>query len=146
MRRSLLLIVVLNFALPAVAESWLDEALLEADGVNGFFSELVAAGGFGRFPYERAGFLILMPDGSYRGEVWPFNATMRKASFTGTRPAGTVAIAHTHPLGLPRPSTQDVLLAGQLGIPIVILTPRSITVAHPDGTIQRIVNRDWLPR
>ena len=115
----------------------IDRSLLDNDRVRQLFADLIAQSGHGRLPMERAAFLRLMPDGTYEHVPWPFSATYQSARFTGTVPNRTVAIVHTHPLRMPRPSSHDRELAQRLGLPIVVITPRSLMVAQPDGTLQR---------
>jgi hypothetical protein len=124
--------------LPPESQAAIDETLFEQEEVREFFRELMRAGGNGRRQYERGGFIRLLPNGNYETQMWPFAPTVREATFKGKIPSGTVAIAHTHPREIPHPSLHDQAVAKRLAIPVVVLTPRLITVAEPDGTIRRI--------
>lgn len=97
-----------------------------------WYEQLLAEGGYGRFDRERAAFLIRERDGSLTLAPWP-DGGFRHASFRGEVPARTIAILHTHPAKLPQPSAQDRAEAKRLGIPIVVITPRSVIVADPNA-------------
>jgi hypothetical protein len=140
-RFRLILTIALILILPAESRATIDERLLEEEAVRDFFQALMRAGGNGYRQVERGGFLRLLPDGTYEGQMWPFAPTVREAGFRGKIPSGTIAIAHTHPRDTPHPSTHDIAVAKRLSIPVVVLTPRWITVVEPDGTLRRIRHR-----
>ena len=70
----------------------------------------------------------------------------RSVTFSGKAPAGCIAIMHTHPGRELMPSTQDVLEAQRLGIPLIVVTPYAVTVANPDGTVSQLAGWKWLSR
>jgi hypothetical protein len=124
----------------------IDASLFEHPIMVEAFADLVARSGYGRFTIELAAFVRLLPDGRFVSELWPSERGFQQASFTGRIPNGTVAIAHTHPLRIPRPSRHDVELAKRLGIAVLVLTPRNITVVQPDGSVETLLHdRSWLP-
>ena len=68
---------------------------------------------------------------------WIFSGAYESASWNGPRPAGALAIVHTHPLRTdPRPSSGDAALSRRLGLPVYTLTRHGLWVAQPDGTIR----------
>ena len=118
-------------------------ATLSSPQAQFWYGELLAAGGYGRLPHERAAFLIRESDGSLSAQPWP-NGGHRHASYRGAVPARTVAIVHTHPKDEPRPSARDRQEARRLGLAVVVVTPESAIAALPDGT-ETIVARKPAP-
>src|SRR5688572_8963412 len=106
------------------------------------YAELLAEGGYGRLPVERAGFLIRERDGTLTFAPWG-RGDYRRATFEGSIPRGTIAIVHTHPRALPRPSARDLDEAKRLGIPLLVVTPGAITAARPDGSIDALFAAGW---
>jgi hypothetical protein len=140
----LVLATALLLILPTESQAAIDEKVFEQEAVRDFFNALMRGGGNGRRQVERGGFIRLLPDGTYEGQMWPFAPTVREATFKGQIPSGTIAIAHTHPRENPHPSIHDQAVAKRLAIPVVVLTPRFITIAEPDGTIRRMQYRRSL--
>ncbi len=95
-----------------------------------WYAQLLADGGYGRWNHERAAFLIREDDGTLTLEPWP-SREFRHASFRGVIPARTIAILHTHPASAPSPSARDRAEARRLGLPVVVITPRGVTMAMP---------------
>ena len=122
---------VLAFALQLLTAFDLGVALREP-AVRDELHALVAQSGFGRMDVEVAAFLVRDGD-SWSVVPWTATRRFREQQFTGVVPRGTVAIVHTHPQSLPSPSSGDRHQASRLGIPVVVLTPRSIIVAKPSG-------------
>ena len=104
------------------------------------YEELLASGGYGRFSIERAAFVIRERDGGLTMQRWA-SAAYRRASFRGSIPPGTIAIAHTHPLRSPGPSEHDRVEARRLGLPVIVVTPGGNVAAFPDGTIRKLSAR-----
>ena len=75
---------------------------------------------------EAAAFLVRAEDGSMSTIVWDATTAHRQQNWSGRIPAGTVAIVHTHPARLERPSTGDVTQALRLRMPIYVLTRSAI--------------------
>jgi proteasome lid subunit RPN8/RPN11 len=44
-----------------------------------------------------------------------------------------VAVVHTHPRALPRPSAPDATLADRLNAPVIVITPNAVTAALPNA-------------
>jgi hypothetical protein len=102
-----------------------------------WYAHLLAEGGYGRMPEERAAFLIQEVDGTLTLQPWA-RGGIRHATFRGTIPARTIAIVHTHPRGESEPSRQDRAEARRLGIAVVVVTPELVVAALPDGAAWRI--------
>ena len=106
------------------------------------YADLLAAGGYGRLSHERAAFLV-KAGGRVRMERWA-NGTFRRATFRGVIPDGTIAIAHTHPRDLPWPSANDREQARRTGLPVIVITPQSVVLAGPDGSVRTMLReRNW---
>ena len=103
------------------------------------YAALLEDGGYGRFSHERAGFLILESGGAVTLAPWNATAGFQRASHRGGIPAGTIAVAHTHPLGAAQPSAGDRDLARRIGLPVVVITPDAVIAAMPDGTIRTLI-------
>ncbi|HVE70185.1 MAG TPA: Mov34/MPN/PAD-1 family protein, partial [Thermoanaerobaculia bacterium] len=97
-----------------------------------WYDQLLAEGGYGRFQHERAAFLIEERDGTLTLEPWPASGH-RHATFQGAIPPRTIAIVHTHPADAPEPSARDRAEARRLGLPVIVITPRSVMATHPTG-------------
>src|SRR5687768_15910829 len=69
--------------------------------------DLLRSAGYGLWDTERSAFLVRDGDGELRLVKWAGVATSMSATYRGTIPAGTVAVLHTHPNGLPNPSRGD---------------------------------------
>ena|SRR5688572_16794624 len=101
------------------------------------YADLLARAGYGRLPVEHAGFLIREDDGTITFAPWP-RGSFQRATYRGAIPRGTIAVVHTHPRGQPNASPHDVDEARRLRLPMVVVTPRAVTIARPDGTSQRL--------
>jgi hypothetical protein len=99
---------------------------------------LLEAAGYGRMPFERGAFLIREDDGTLTMAMWP-HAGFARAEWRGGIPRGTIAVVHTHPIGMSaRPSAHDVAQAKRLALPVLVVTPSRVTAAYPDGSIAAI--------
>jgi hypothetical protein len=108
------------------------------------FAQLVRNAKLGRVDSERAAFLVLHEEGVECME-WPAGNDFRMARWSGPRPRGVVAIAHTHPLAFPAPSDGDIDQAKRSGISIFVLTAMSVRVIHADGRTERLAdNAEWM--
>jgi hypothetical protein len=93
---------------------------------------------------EVAAFIVRAEDGTLSCVMWPHTANRRSEHYRGDVPAGTVAIAHTHPIFAEHPSRGDVEQAKRIGLPIYVITRWSLYVVDADGTVTPlIVHRDW---
>ncbi|HEU4522275.1 MAG TPA: hypothetical protein VFT12_09745 [Thermoanaerobaculia bacterium] len=116
--------------------------LCSADAVT-LYASMLEEGGYGRLAFERAGFLIREKSGTITMAPWN-SFRYRHASYQGSIPAGTIAIVHTHPLSSRRPSAGDRETSRVTGLPVVVVTPDTVTAAMPDGhEVTLIGKRAW---
>ena len=120
----------------------LGEPLLDRDA-HGCFVKLLALGGYGRLAPERAAFLVVMPDGGTSCVLWPATNGYREARWDGPVPAGTIAIAHTHPRNLDSPSARDVREASRTGLPVFVITPRRVSMTSGDRIVTVAEGKWW---
>lgn len=94
---------------------------------------------------ERAAFIIRDGRNDYRCALWQSQHLWAEARYSGPVPGGTVAVAHTHPVELPRPSLRDVSEARRTGLVFYVITRWTIYRIEPsDGSVIAVVrNRDW---
>lgn len=150
--RSLLLCAVL-FSAPSFAQIHdpilaipITDDFLNDTNIRGFLGDLTRQAGYGHWQTERAAFLILDPNYTYRCAAWPYDGHLDQQNFSGTIPERTVAIAHTHPQETPAASWLDRQTAKALSVPIFVLKPRNIELVKPDGTSVKVVeDRWWIP-
>jgi len=128
---------VLQLAVPDVAD---DRCLMNA------FVQLLERGEGVVGRLEAAAFLVREGDGSWTMIPWPRNEFSRRETFRGVIPQGTVAIAHTHPPQMERPSRRDLAEATRLGLPIYVVSFWAIWVADPSGKTIQIVQRSRWSR
>jgi hypothetical protein len=118
-------------------------AALRDKAVVDCFAHLLRDAKLGSVDTERAAFLVLEPEG-IRCVDWPVTNDFRSARWSGPRPAGVVAVAHTHPDRFPYPSKEDIDQAERTSIPIFVLTPRMIHVIHADRRAEILARTaDW---
>jgi hypothetical protein len=98
-------------------------------------SELAQLGGYGVFPHERAAFVVRDHDGAIACVLWPPTNQFQRASVRTVIPAGTIAIAHTHPMSSPAASEHDREEARRLMLPIVVVGRSSLQWVDIDGKI-----------
>lgn len=86
---------------------------------------------------ERAAFVVLGPGGGLELVHWPPpRPDMRRSvNWSGLMPSGVVAVIHTHPSQVPRPSRQDLAEARRLAMPFYVVSRSSLCVAGSDGGI-----------
>jgi JAB domain-containing protein similar to deubiquitination enzymes len=117
----------------------------EKDALSLFADLLGKAARTGDPDGEMAAFLVREQDGRLRCLLWPRLARRRSEAFTGMLPLGVIAVVHTHPGVMPEPSRNDRTEAKRLGLPIYVLTSRTVFVADPDtGQSVNLVGRtNW---
>lgn len=115
--------------------------------VTNAFAQLLKRGEGILGKVEAAAFLVRDDDGSLMMVLWPRTEFSRKETFRGAIPPGTVAIVHTHPPRMERPSRGDLAEAKRLGLPIYVVTFWQVWVADPSSeTALLIVSRNsWRP-
>ena len=124
----LMLAVALTIAYP-----WNGQTIARAD-VRECFEHLLAGAYYGHSDYESAAWVVL-DHGQLECRDWPRTFAFRAESWEGQVPDGTVAIAHTHPAKMRRPSSGDLRVAGQLGVPVIVVTQGWVSIAATDGSI-----------
>lgn len=124
-----MLAVALTIAYP------LNEKTLARPDVTACFDRLLSRAYYGRTNYERAAFLLLSEDKTISCRDWPPTFAFRAAQWSNAVPDGTIAIVHTHPASIRRPSTADLDAAAAVGVPIIVLTPSWISVGATDGSV-----------
>ena len=106
------------------------------------YARLNAAAAMTRRDSERAAFLVRANNGRLRAIVWQAGEAA-EASYKGPIPAGCIAIIHTHPIAAPQPSRRDLAEAQRIRMPIVVITPDSVTVARTDGASAQLFGAGW---
>src|SRR5436190_8255978 len=125
-----------RFESPIVAYP-LNESTLDRDDVASAFDALLRKSAYGQLGEERAGFLVI-DGGRFHLEMWPPSHQFHAESWHGVIPNGTVAVIHTHPPSQPMPSMQDRGEAERVGIPMLVITPTSVSLATEDGQARRL--------
>ena len=109
------------------------------------FAEVLDRGVYGSREDEAAAFIVRRPDGGERCVLWPPTAEYHQTHYRWPPPAGVVAIVHTHPLAMPRPSGGDRASAIRLGIPVYSITPDNIYKTDEFGLPTAVVkNHRWF--
>jgi len=143
--RALSGLFVLASLVPLNAQPSGQKDLVLRDDVLRMCADLLKRAGYGSNNYEFAAFVIRDESGRYSSQPFPVQRQFRRAEARGATPAGAVAIIHTHPSNMERPSRQDQLEAKRLGIPIYVLTRWAIQKVDPNtGNNVRVVHAtDW---
>ncbi|MDQ6801162.1 MAG: hypothetical protein M3041_10025 [Acidobacteriota bacterium] len=110
----------------------LSEQILERADVTLAFEDLLRKSSYGRLGEERAGFLVLDGD-HFRLVLWPPTHKYHAEEWRGKIPEGTVAAVHTHPIGHPEASNVDRAESQRVGIPMFVITLRSVVLVTDDG-------------
>jgi hypothetical protein len=95
-----------------------DTLVCATDQVQVLMHDLLSDARSGFEHREEAAFIVRAASGNYYSIEWPSNGELDSARWVGTFPAGTVAIAHTHPTHLPNPSGIDVTVARHVHVPV----------------------------
>ena len=95
---------------------------------------------------EVAAFIVQDASGATSCLVWPHTANTRSEHYVGANPAGTVALAHTHPLFAEHPSKGDVAESKRLHLPIYVITRWNLYVTDPQSGqhVALIANKNWV--
>ncbi len=110
----------------------------------GLYGNLLAESGLGQEGREHAAFVVLR-DGALTMQRWPVGSR-EHASYKGPIPEDSIAIVHTHPTRSSEPSTKDFEVAKRLGLRVVVVTTRSLSMAESDGTMMLVFRHPgwWL--
>ena len=95
--------------------------------VRGALWEMLADARYGFSENEEAMFIIRNADGSFSFQRWDSTGVPHQAQWTAPIPEGVIAIAHTHPNAMPRPSRMDSQTAMRSKIPVYVVTRTRIT-------------------
>jgi hypothetical protein len=93
--------------------------------------------------YERAAFIFRGADGELSLVNWSEDHLFRQARWTGRIPENVVAVVHTHPLRMPRPSLNDIAESQRTGLPFYVVTRMSLCRADPN---RRVICSSAKPR
>jgi proteasome lid subunit RPN8/RPN11 len=93
---------------------------------------------------EEALFIVRGRDGRLSFVPWTSAQLPHQSRWTGARPPGAVAIAHTHPNWLPQPSRIDVRTATRNKLAVYVVT-RTRIVKTSGGETEDVVKGDWKP-
>ena len=116
--------------------------LTQQQEIRTAFSALLQDADDGRSRYEQAAFVVRLPSGHIALVRWPRSESADEARWSGPFPSGTVAIAHTHPNWMPRPSRIDAATARSARLPVYVITQSHIT--RTDGReVERIADAGW---
>lgn len=142
--RPVVLSLLCAIPLSLLAQSHSSLALARDDRVRAIFADLLRRGWNGLRQTESAAFIVIDEAGCYGPVFWPDTGVPARQSWRGAAPPFTVAIAHTHPRALRRPSATDQGTARAEGIPVFVLTPTDIYAATPEGAVLALVEqREW---
>jgi hypothetical protein len=101
------------------------------------------AAGFGLERSEHASWAVRAASG-VAWQPWPSDRRDLRSCWLGPKPAGAVAIVHTHPAVVdPRPSANDRETAARLGIAIYAVSRSGIWKAEPGGGLTRVWDERW---
>jgi hypothetical protein len=116
--------------------------------VLSLLQDLAVRGAYKLGGLEVAAFIVQEPDGGFSCLLWPASAGFRSEHFSGTIPAGTVAVAHTHPGYFERPSSRDVAESKRIALPIYVVTRWNLFVVDPASgeRVELIRQKDWMGR
>lgn len=112
--------------------------------VRAYLTELLQLAGWGYRDGERAAFLVT-DGGGLRCLVWPYHTALRGERYRGRIPPGTVAVLHTHPNAIPRPSIEDREEARRVRLPFLVASSRHIYAVTTTGEIAAVVVNEWWP-
>jgi hypothetical protein len=116
--------------------------------VLGLMQDLAGRGAQKINDLEVAAFIVRESSGAFSCLLWPHSANIRSERYRGRIPAGTVAVAHTHPLYAPQPSGGDVAESKRIGLPIYVLTRWDLYVVDPSSgqRVALIERKNWTPQ
>lgn len=95
---------------------------------------------------EVAAFIVRDGSGGTACWLWPHPANVRSEHYRGGIPTGTVAVAHTHPLGSEQPSRGDVAESKRIGLPIYVISRWDLYVVDPQTgeRVPLIAHKNWM--
>ena len=114
--------------------------------VLAFLQDLALRGSHQVDQQEVAAFIVQDESGATSCLLWPHTANVRSEHYRGAIPAGTVAVAHTHPLFAEQPSRGDVAESKRIGLPIYVITRWHLYVVDPQSgeSIALVRQSSWM--
>lgn len=85
--------------------------------------------------FERGAFIVRAADGDLSLIEWPASHLFRRARWTGVLPENVIAVMHTHPLHMPRPSLIDIAESRRTGLPFYVVTRMTLCRVDPDRRV-----------
>jgi hypothetical protein len=125
---------------PAVVQP---EQLASDPSVRAYLADLLRLAGNGYRLTERAAFLVAADDGGYRCLLWPYHTAIQGEVFRGKIPSRTIAVLHTHPNSMPRPSTGDRFESRRVGLPFIVVSARHIYAIGLTGEVAAVAENRW---
>jgi proteasome lid subunit RPN8/RPN11 len=110
--------------------------------VRGALWKLLEDAHYGHAEMEEAMFIVRGTDGVLSFVRWHPTGAAHQAQWNAAVPQGTIAIAHTHPNTLPRPSTNDIRTAMQANLPVYVVTRTKITKTS-GGETSVVLKGEW---
>jgi hypothetical protein len=109
------------------------------------FADVAGRSRRGDLQRETAAFVWRDVEGAYGCTVWPSHHSWRAEQSSGPAPPGTIAVVHTHPKGLERPSQDDVAECMRTGYTFYVITFWQIYRIEPaTGVVISVIwNQDW---
>ncbi len=123
---------------------WIHGELAHDPLVRSRFWDLLAEARYGFAETEEAMFIVHNDDGSLSFVRWTSMHVPHHAQWTAPIPRGAVAIVHTHPNSMPRPSLQDVQTSLRSNLPVYVIT-RNRIMKTLNGAVFDIAKGDWRP-
>jgi hypothetical protein len=91
---------------------------------------------YGHADMEEAMFIVRGANGVLSFVRWKPAHVARQAKWNAPMPHGAIAIAHTHPNSMPRPSLNDIRTALRSNLPVYVVTRTRITkTAHGETSL-----------
>jgi hypothetical protein len=93
---------------------------------------------------EKAAWVILSPEGSYRFQRWPASGARNGERWRGPVPDHAVALVHTHTVIVDeKPSRKDILTAQKLGMVLYVISSKGIWSIAPNGQEKKQGGPKW---
>ncbi len=120
----------------------LHEELAHDPAVRDELWKLLAAAQYGYAEREEAMFIVRADDGSLSFVRWESKGVPHQSQWHAPIPRGAVAIAHTHPNWIPRPSSTDVETALRSNLPVYVVTRMRIMKTF-GGETSQVAKGEW---
>ena len=131
-----------RFAQHCDAPTSASDDLVQDGEVQRIFESLLRKARWGMSHAEAAAFIVRDDNGGFRAVEWPAQGELNQARWVGAFPRGAVAIAHTHPNWLAKPSRIDINTARRVGLPVYVVTRTKISETRGDAPVV-VIDGDW---